>query len=553
MIDIYLRHFNCPVCTGNVVVMFGVLHPTVIADVEALFSDGRTKLLVLIALTTGAAAANAVRLSSMFDLRSFSFSEDEFKCVDDDPYSLCITACHSYKLNRSSDSAMLAGIGFNHQPSVQSLSQFNFLWRGESSLECKERVLQRLADKEVKANILRPRKDNNNHTNNTYSTKEWEGMIDAALSAGQNDYHIYDLIRRHVLGSSLEDDLCTGIRQTASSSTQATADSSDGSNGNGRANVMVKMALGCIPSTTRLRLGQGRRYMLDYGCAEGSITSSLGQALGMKPEYVLGADVRAIPSEGFSFIQLPAEDPSRPPAPKSILSSLRDQSVEFVTVSMVLHHVTHIEAVLQELRRVIAHDGLLLLREHHCCGPEMAAFLDITHGLYSLSWSHPVEWPDFVTEYKAFYRSQNQWDALLLKAGFKLALQLDGSEAAASYHSVQVLKRKANGWYPNVIKAYYAVYQPVSIETFATTAQPSKRHLDDDACVKSHDGEVLKRRSTMKQPDEKLSEATTTAAAAAKSIDHSGPRADGQLFESKKYPGRFYRVNQLTGATEWIP
>jgi hypothetical protein len=183
----------------------------------------------------------------------------------------------------------------------------------------------------------------------------------------------------------------------------------------------------------------------------------------------------------------------------------------------------------------------------------MAAFLDITHGLYSLSWSHPVEWPDFVTEYKAFYRSQNQWDALLLKAGFKLALQLDGSEAAASYHSVQVLKRKANGWYPNVIKAYYAVYQPVSVETFATTTQSSKRHLDDDTCAESHDGEVLKRRSTMKQPDEKLSGATTTAAAAAKSIDHSGPRADGQLFESKKYPGRFYRVNQLTGATEWIP
>ena len=32
-----------------------------------------------------------------------------------------------------------------------------------------------------------------------------------------------------------------------------------------------------------------------------------------------------------------------------------------------------------------------------------AAFLDITHGLYSLSWSSPVEWPDFLTEYKVCY------------------------------------------------------------------------------------------------------------------------------------------------------
>ena len=591
MIDRYLMYFYC-LAAGNVVVMFGKLHPTAIADVEALFSDGRTKLVVLIALTTAGAAAatnpmnsdhrasststaaNAVRLSTMFDLSNFTFSEEEFLCIvdddddhhhdhdddnDHDPCSLCITSCHSYKRKLSSDSAALVAIGFNRQPSVQSLGQFKYLWREQSSLECKERVLQRLADREVKAfsTTLRPRTgSSSNNNNNKYSTKEWDDIIEAALSAGRNDYHIYDLIRRHVLGSSLEDDLRTGLRLAA---TAAAADSSEG---DGRAKFMVKMALDCIPLTTRRRLEQGGRCMLDYGCAEGSITSSLGQALSMKPKCILGADVRAIPSEGFSFIQLPAEDPSQPPALRSILPSLKDHSVELVTASMVLHHVTHVEAVLQELRRVIAHDGLLLLREHHCSGPQMAAFLDITHGLYSLSWSQPVEWPDFVTEYKAFYRSQSEWDALLLKAGFRLALQLEGSKAAASYNSVQVQKRKGDGSYPNVIKAYHAVYQPVPVETSTINAQPSKRPLDDDACATSNDAEVLKRRSyatSMKQQQqpEKLlgaitTSTTTTASAVAARSKDCGPPVDGQLFESKKYPGRYYRVNQQTGATEWI-
>ena len=42
------------------------------------------------------------------------------------------------------------------------------------------------------------------------------------------------------------------------------------------------------------------------------------------------------------------------------------------------------------------------MREHDCVDASTAAFLDITHGLYSLSWSSPVEWPDFLTEYKVW-------------------------------------------------------------------------------------------------------------------------------------------------------
>jgi 2-polyprenyl-3-methyl-5-hydroxy-6-metoxy-1,4-benzoquinol methylase len=79
-----------------------------------------------------------------------------------------------------------------------------------------------------------------------------------------------------------------------------------------------------------------------------------------------------------------------------------DNSIDIITSAMVLHHVKHVPAVLNEMRRVITLKGVLVIREHHCTSSFMGAFLDITHGLYSLAWSSPVEWPAFLDEYQAW-------------------------------------------------------------------------------------------------------------------------------------------------------
>ena len=52
------------------------------------------------------------------------------------------------------------------------------------------------------------------------------------------------------------------------------------------------------------------KLLLDYGCAEGSITAELGRQLNLTPQQVIGADVRVIASEGFTFLPLPAEEES---------------------------------------------------------------------------------------------------------------------------------------------------------------------------------------------------------------------------------------------------
>jgi SAM-dependent methyltransferase len=267
--------------------------------------------------------------------------------------------------------------------------------------------------------------------------------------------------------------------------------------------------------------------MLDYGCAEGAITAALGKQLGLPPTRILGADVRTIPSLGFTFMPLAAEETVTPPALGTILPDLQDGSVDLITSAMVFHHVTHIEAVLLELRRVVSPSGALVIREHHCVSADMGAFLDITHGLYSLSWSSPVEWPDFISEYKAYYRSREEWDALLKKSGFILCLEECGPQGTSNYHAAEFAKQKPNGFFPNVIKAYYATYKPdPHFRLPVVAAAPSsslKRSLPE-----TETNPTSKRPSTAIKAEE------------------------NQVYESSKYPGKFYRISKTTGATEWI-
>jgi SAM-dependent methyltransferase len=315
---------------------------------------------------------------------------------------------------------------------------------------------------------------------------------------------------------------------------------------------MVSRTLESIPARLRLQPGAIRR-MLDYGCAEGAITAALGKQLGLTPDRILGADVRAIPSVGFSFLQLPPESAS-PPALRAILPGILDQSVDLITAAMVFHHVTHVKAALLELRRIVSPAGALVIREHHCVSADMGAFLDITHGLYSLSWSSPVEWPDFIEEYKAFYRSREDWDALIRETGFALAVQ-DDPQALKAYRAAEFANRKPNGYFPNVIKAYYAVYVPIPDFKLPPV-------LRKETALAPLVSEVLRKRpaegsgadadsASYKRPREESAPPAKPSQPQQASRKPAAPNADG-LIESTKYPGRFYRINKTTGAAEWV-
>ena len=99
---------------------------------------------------------------------------------------------------------------------------------------------------------------------------------------------------------------------------------------------MVSRTLESVPLKFRPGSQQGRgtgvvlNRMLDYGCAEGAITAALGKQLGLSPAHILGADVRSIPSLGFTFLPLAAEEDATPPGLRTILPTLKDGSIDLV-------------------------------------------------------------------------------------------------------------------------------------------------------------------------------------------------------------------------------
>lgn len=150
------------------------------------------------------------------------------------------------------------------------------------------------------------------------------------------------------------------------------------------------------------------RNILDFGCAEGKITGSLGKILNLHRSNVHGCDIRDISVSSSEFTFTCASGESLPYA---------SEMFDLVVVSMVLHHIPNVESVVQEIVRVISPGGILLLREHDCEINGLSMAIDIQHGLYALVWSEPQESPDFCQAFYSFYRPRSAWKSMLLQSG----------------------------------------------------------------------------------------------------------------------------------------
>lgn len=217
-------------------------------------------------------------------------------------------------------------IGSNGQPSVQSRSQFRFLWNEASAVEGKDRVLQRIAEKGKSNDSYKP------------LTPHWDSIIKNVLMLEGDDYAVYSSLRHEYMGTSLDDDL--EIKLSPASSILGTKETKyeESQQLDGRADFMVKRTQECIPSFLHGRV----RTLLDYGCAEGAITAALCRQLQVPADRAFGADVRSIASKGFTYIQIPAEM-DRAPRIGEILPSLRDGCIDLITSAMVFHHVKYIK------------------------------------------------------------------------------------------------------------------------------------------------------------------------------------------------------------------
>jgi hypothetical protein len=440
-------------------------------------------------------------------------------------------------------------------PSVQTLSQFKYIWNEESGSDCKLRVIQRLASNTIKSK------------NGTCKVKEsyFEDLIIKLLILEkQDDSYIYNILRRIFQGK----DITNNSFQPYEVPGHALIETKPwGEDSDGRALFMVKRTIECIPENMKSNI----KTVLDYGCAEGAITSHLCRFLQVSPEKCFGADVRTLESKGFTFIHIPQETIEIPPL-NSILPQLADRSIDLITAAMVFHHVKHVHATIRELRRVISDEGLLVMREHDCTTPYEATFLDITHGLYSLVLSDPIEWPTFLDEYQAWYRSREQWNNIMKECGFK---RLENQSALAEKHynaavkPVSILKnghRPANSDIPNVTKAYYAVYLPdhsYKLHPFpkskpSTTSSSISFSLQQDINL-SEKIEKYRNQSSLSSkesashddsPQNKRQKSNVNESIASNHISIEKEKS-WIIYESSKHPGNFY-ITDESGGTHWI-
>jgi SAM-dependent methyltransferase len=134
--------------------------------------------------------------------------------------------------------------------------------------------------------------------------------------------------------------------------------------------------------------------VLDVGCGNGFIAHHLGAMLGAN---VVGIDLGSNAEAPIDYRQY---DCARFPAP--------DKSFDAVTLCYVLHHAQDVRALLNEMRRVLRDDGLVVIYE------------DIPQSWWDRGacWIHNRQWQ--ARTGSCTFRTESEWCALFKSCGFEV-------------------------------------------------------------------------------------------------------------------------------------
>lgn len=115
---------------------------------------------------------------------------------------------------------------------------------------------------------------------------------------------------------------------------------------------------------------------LDYGCGDGAVGSELAQMLGITQVYCA-----ELQESNVQFIkQVYRVDPYN-----NVIHDLGDGAVDFITAFAVLHHVHDLGRALDELTRVLAKGGTLLIYDHDVRTQDEKRMLDAVHKIHYLA------------------------------------------------------------------------------------------------------------------------------------------------------------------------
>jgi ubiquinone/menaquinone biosynthesis C-methylase UbiE len=93
---------------------------------------------------------------------------------------------------------------------------------------------------------------------------------------------------------------------------------------------------------------------------------------------------------------------------------IKDKSINFILASYVLHHINdnEIKKIIDEFKRILTKDGLIILIEHDSPDKNFNKLLDIQHILYDTVISQISDYDTFIKNFYSNYKRRKDWDKL---------------------------------------------------------------------------------------------------------------------------------------------
>jgi len=268
---------------------------------------------------------------------------------------------------------------------------------------------------------------NNNLFYKLYKNKKYKSSLHQiilyiAKTTDTNYDNIINIIKKNKTDSTIYNNL----HQTYWSKYSTDSSESNSSNNNYIISRAIKNAnkiKSIIPKNINL---YNRDVFVDIGCGDGSITSELAKIYKFKK--TIGVDVENwfdTYTNKNTNIKMVITDG------KTI--NIKDNSVDVILCNHVLHHIEHLDAMLNEIARIIKKDGLLIIKEHNCYYKELSYVIDIYHALYELVFRKKQN-DKFIENYYSNYLSDKELYAKLKKRNFEIINYVYDGSLLANYY-----------------------------------------------------------------------------------------------------------------------
>lgn len=164
-------------------------------------------------------------------------------------------------------------------------------------------------------------------------------------------------------------------------------------------------------------LGSKSPAIMDVGCGDASITTSLAGRLGSLPSAVYCADIGPTPPEYMYLIKAQTaavyvDMSTDHPLP------IADESIDVVFASMSLHHIEDIDKLIAEIGRVSKKGAVFILREHDAIDERTAWLIHFQHQLYSKFCDGKDLSEAYGGSYFCRYVDRTYWDKKICSAGW---------------------------------------------------------------------------------------------------------------------------------------